>query len=134
MDKIETVEDMKELKDVLLAKEQGQALKRATFPIELHETLGLGKFGPETNVVLNSLVLVERLINSIAGERDVPLADFSRGIGTASGSNQATRLEKSLETIAHIGQYIPGLPEYGMRFQPTHLMRPLTDEERKGGK
>lgn len=116
-----------QLRDAFLSLKQGEALERITKPQKHYEGLGLGFFGPETVLALIALDFLEEVINELAynptvtikgKEVDVPMIPafegtlnsvhtFTEGIGVASGSRKAIRLEKSLETIGSLGQYNP---------------------------
>lgn len=114
--------EMKELKNVFLAKKQGEALERITNPRRHLEGLGLGYYESDTVLALNALDILENAMNAL-GTSDDPklkgdelpvftatknmLHDFTRGIGVASGSRVAKRMEKSLETIGTLGQFHP---------------------------
>ena len=117
-----TIKEIKSIKDALLSKEQGEALRRITKPETQDEGLGLGYYESETVLTLNAVDLFEDIINSITGLTDTPLHNFTRKIGVSSGSRQAKRMEKSLETIANLGQYIPGIR--GNIPEPTALKAP----------
>ena len=117
-----SIKDLKSIKDAILAKEQGEALKRITKPETQEEGLGLGFFESQTVLTLNAIDLFEDIINSITGLTDTPLHTFTRKIGVSSGSRQAKRMEKSLETIGQLGQYIPGIR--GNIPEPTVLKAP----------
>ena len=99
--------ELKELKDIYLAKKQGEALERITKPQNHGEGLGLGFYGPQTVLALNSIDLLEDVINDLCGIEGNTLHVFTRGICISSGSRQAKRMEKSLETIGQLGQYYP---------------------------
>lgn len=120
----------KDLKDIYLAKKQGEALERITKPVSHHEGLGLGYYGPQTVLALGAVDLFEDAINEIVkmGMDDQEqqefmlskhyhlLHRFTKEIGIASGSREAKRMEKGLETIGQLGQYLP--------FGKTELPRP----------
>ena len=102
----------KDLKDIFLAKKQGEALERITKPLTHEEQLGLGYYGPQTVLALKAIDLLELIVNDIAGldpnnPINCPLHSFTGGIGIASGSREAKRMEKALETIGQLGQYFP---------------------------
>lgn len=102
-----TMKDLRSIKDALLAKKQGEALERITRPISHEEGLGLGHYGSETVLALSSLCAVEDVINELTGLETQTLHTFTRTIGISSGSRGAKRMEKGLETIGQLGQYIP---------------------------
>lgn len=125
----------KDLKDAYLSKKQGEALERITVPRKHYEGLGLGHFGPQTVLALASVDLLEDVVNELAykptitekifdedgkeigtKEVDVPMLPsfektlnslhiFTETVGVASGSRNAIRMEKALETIGNLGQY-----------------------------
>lgn len=130
----------KDLKDIYLAKKQGEALERITKPLSHEESLGLGYYGPQTVLALGAVDLLEDALNEIVKmgmtkkvtlkdeneneiEVEVPdleeqqrfmetkhyhlLHTFTAEIGVASGSREAKRMEKGLETIGQLGQYLP---------------------------
>lgn len=107
-----SIKDLKSIKDALLAKKQGEALERITKPALHEEGLGLGFYGPETVLTLGAIDLWEDIINDLTGITSKPLHVFTQTIGVASGSRSAKRMEKSLETIGQLGQYIPGQRQY----------------------
>jgi len=113
----------KDLKDIYLAKKQGEALERITKPKTHYEGLGLGYYGPTTVLALCAIDLFEDVLNELVelGLKEDPeaLAEFRQSpdynvlhvfteeIAVASGSREAKRMEKGLETIGLLGQYIP---------------------------
>lgn len=111
----------KDLKDIYLAKKQGEALERITRPTTHYESLGLGYFGPQTVLALGAIDLFEDAINEIVKmgmteeeQQEFMLRKhydllhiFTEEIGVASGSRDAKRMEKGLETIGQLGQYLP---------------------------
>lgn len=108
-------QELKELKDIYLAKKQGEALERVTRPDVLMEGLGLGYYGPQTVLALGALMLWEDILNDLTGSQDQTIHAFVKAIDVASGARSAKRMEKSLETIGMLGQYYPmpsmqGLP------------------------
>ena len=102
-----TFKEMKEIKDIYLAKKQGEALERITYPKLEVEAISLGFYGAQTVLAISSLRLFEAVINDLAGLKDTPIHTFTADIGRASGSRDAKRMEKSLETVGQLGQYIP---------------------------
>lgn len=116
------IKELKSIKDALLAKEQGEALRRITKPETQEEGLGLGYYESETVLVLNAIDLYEDIMNDLCGSTDTPLHTFTRKIGVSSGSRKAKRMEKSLETIGQLGQYIPGVK--GNIPDPTNIEAP----------
>ncbi len=124
-----TIKEVAEIKDALLAKKQGEALERITFPRFLLEGLGLGYYGPDTVIVLGALCAYEEILNELTTLETKTLHNFSHNIAVASGSRSAKRMEKSLETIGNLGQYIPGLPSYE---RPTPIHMPAPEPKKKG--
>lgn len=102
-----TISELKSIKDAILSKEQGEALRRITKPETEFEQIGLGFFGPETVLALASVNLIEHVINDLTGLTDMTLHSFTGDIGVASGSRGAKRMEKSLETIGSLGPHLP---------------------------
>ena len=107
IDKELSFKEMKEIKDIYLAKKQGEALERITYPKLEVEAISLGFYGAQTVLAIGSLRLFEAIINDLAGIKDRPIHIFTADIGRASGSREAKRMEKSLETVGQLGQYIP---------------------------
>lgn len=99
--------EIKEIKDAYLAKKQGEALERITWPSKHIEGLGLGYYGPMTVLTLGALDLWEDIVNDISTLESKHIHKFTQTIGIASGSRNAKRMEKSLETIGDLGQYFP---------------------------
>ena len=107
-DEPQEIPTWKYLKDIYLAKKQGEALERITKPREHYEGLGLGYFGPQTVLALAAVDLFEDICNKLADMKDSnELHIFTEEIGVASGSRSAKRMEKGLETIGQLGQYLP---------------------------
>lgn len=107
IDKELSFKEMKEIKDIYLAKKQGEALERITYPKLEVEAISLGYYGAQTVLAIGSLRLFEAIINDLAGIEDTPIHIFTADIGRASGSRDAKRMEKSLETVGQLGQYSP---------------------------
>lgn len=102
-----TFKEMKEIKDIYLAKKQGEALERISYPKLEVEAISLGYYGAQTVLAISSLRLFEAIMNDLAGIKETPIHIFTADIGRASGSRDAKRMEKSLETIGQLGQYMP---------------------------
>jgi len=102
-----TFKEMKEIKDIYLAKKQGEALERVSYPKLEEEAIALGFFGAQTVLAIGTLRLFETILNEVAGTKSTPIHTFTADIGRASGSRDAKRMEKSLETVGQLGQYIP---------------------------
>ena len=102
-----TFKEMKEIKDIYLAKKQGEALERISYPKLEEEAIALGFFGAQTVLAIGTLRLFETILNEVAGTKSTPIHTFTADIGRASGSRDAKRMEKSLETVGQLGQYIP---------------------------
>ncbi len=122
------ISEVKDIKDALLAKKQGEALERITWPRDFAEGVGLGYYGPQTVLALGSLKIWEDVVNNLAGLFDHTIHDFCQTIGISSGSRNAKRMEKGLETIGQLGQYIPGIPAFD-RPVPIHLPAPETKKK-----
>lgn len=99
--------ELKELKNIYLAKKQGEALERASNPRNHDEALSLGYYAASTNLTLNNIDLLERIINNLTGYEGNEMFLFTEGIARASGSREFIRGEKTLETVGSLGQYIP---------------------------
>ena len=127
--------ELKEMKNVFLAKKQGEALERASRPIDLDEALSLGNMNQQgvyaANVILAHQKFIEELTTStrieetvdksgkktkkeiiVPGHKGTILEDFVKGIFQGSGSIGAKRLDKTFETVGSLGQYRPGPPTY----------------------
>jgi len=102
-----TFKEIKEIKDVYLAKKQGEALERITYPKLEEEAIALGFYGSQTVLAIAALRLYETIINELSEAKGTPIHTFTADIGRASGSRDAKRMEKSLETVGQLGQYIP---------------------------
>lgn len=102
-----TFKEIKEIKDVYLAKKQGEALERITYPKLEEEAIALGFYGSQTVLAIAALRLYETIINELSEAEGTPIHTFTADIGRASGSRDAKRMEKSLETVGQLGQYIP---------------------------
>jgi len=102
-----TFKEIKEIKDVYLAKKQGEALERITYPKLEEEAIALGFYGSQTVLAIAALRLYETIINELSKAKSTPIHTFTADIGRASGSRDAKRMEKSLETVGQLGQYIP---------------------------
>ena len=105
-----------------LAKKQGEALERITYPKLQDEAISLGFYGAQTVLALSGLRLFEAIINDLAGVTSTPIHSFTADIGRASGSRDAKRMEKSLETVGQLGQYMPF--QKGQIPTPTALNSP----------
>ena len=112
--------EMRELKDIYLARKQGEALERITRPYPRLEGLGLGNYGPTALVALAGLIFVENIINELTGLTDLTIHDFVWAVDVGSGARQAKRMEKSLETIGALGQYFP-MPQMMQLPRPERL-------------
>ena len=119
-------EELKLLKDVILAKKQGEALERSSTPRSDEEALSLGHYGPETNVCLNLAVSVEKLLNELTGNNDLTISEMMLNISRASANRSAKRLETTLTTIGMLGQQI----QLNRRDIPTpELMKGYSEKE-----
>ena len=102
-----TFKELKELKNIYLAKKQGEALERTSNPKNHDEALSLGYYAAPTNLALNTIDLFEKIINKLSGCTGNEMKEFTEGIARASGSREFIRGEKTLETVGNLGQYIP---------------------------
>lgn len=116
---------MKELKDIYLAKKQGEALERASTPSTYDEAVSLGNFGHETVYAMAVVDAHQRFIYSLTGHDGNILQKFNEMVGRASGSIATKRMEKTLETVGQLGQYNP-MPKHDMP-KPTALGAPSDD-------
>ena len=100
-------EELKLIRNVILAKKQGEALERASYPKNDDEALSLGDYTVKTNMQLNLLITFEEIINKICGIGGREIKDLCLNISRASANRQGKRLEKTLETVGQLGQYLP---------------------------
>ena len=103
---------IRDIKGAYLAVKQGEGLERTTKPVTIGESFGLGYFGAPVVLLLPTAKVLEELYNHLGGiPDDDPAAHimtvWAKNIGRASGSRQAKRMEKGLETIGQLGQYKP---------------------------
>ena len=101
------VDWLKEFKDVYLAKKQGEAIERSSTPLTHNEALSLGKYQHQAAYALSVIDLHQQLIRQLTGYGGNALTNFTETVSRASGSIGATRMEKTLEAVATIGQYYP---------------------------
>jgi len=84
---------LKEFKDVYLAKKQGEAIERASTPLNHDEAFVID--------------LHQKLIAQLTGYKGNELTMFTETVSRASGSIGNKRMEKVLEAVATIGQFFP---------------------------
>lgn len=99
--------EMKEIKDIYLAKKQGEALERASTPKNYQEAISLGYFGYQAVYAMGVIQAHQEFIQSLTGYQGEILVRFNMTIGRASGSIQAKRMDETLETVGQLGQYLP---------------------------
>lgn len=102
-----TLEEILELKNVLLAKKQGEALERGSTPLNFDEAVSLGHFGPPAAYALSLLESHQDFIESLTGYKGTILKRFVETISRATGSIQAKRLEQTFDAVGRLGQYRP---------------------------
>lgn len=99
-----TVKELKQVKDAILQLKQGEALERASRPINWNEAMGLGFFGPETNFALNAIKTIEEAINFLCYLKDdYTMTEFALGIAIGSGSRSARRMDGTFDTTGKLG-------------------------------
>ncbi len=98
---------MKDLKNVVLAKKQGEALERASTPRNQAESISLGNFGHQAVYALSVIQMHEEFIESLTKYKGNILSNFVENIGKASGSIGAKRMAETLQTVGQLGQYKP---------------------------
>ena len=107
MSKDESTKLLKEFKDVYLAKKQGEAIERASTPLSHNEALSLGNYGHQAAYALSVIDMHQQLIFQLTGYKGNELTTFTETVARASGSIGTKRMEKVLEAVATIGQYLP---------------------------
>lgn len=112
----------KELKDIFLAKKQGEALERSSTPLTFDEAISLGQFGHQAVYALSLIEAHEGFIKSLTGYQGRILSRFVESIGRASGSIQGTRMMQTFESVGQLGQYQP-MPKHDLP-EPTSLEAP----------
>jgi hypothetical protein len=117
-----TFKEMKELKDAMLSLKQGEAIERASTPRNYDEAVSLGNFGHQTVYAMAVLEAHQKFIESLTGYKGNILLKFNEMIGRASGSIGTKRMEKTLETVGQLGQYMP-MMKHDMP-KPTSLSAP----------
>lgn len=102
-----TIEEITLLKNVLLAKKQGEALERASTALNFDEAISLGQFGHQAVYALSVIEAHQSFIFSLTGYQGHILTRFVETIGRASGSIQAKRMERTFDAVGALGQYKP---------------------------
>lgn len=97
----------KELKNIFLAKKQGEALERGSTPLNYDESISLGNFGFQAVYAIGIIEAHEAFIESLTGYKGTILTRFNETIGRASGSIQAKRMDETFEAVGALGQYKP---------------------------
>lgn len=97
----------RELKNIFLAKKQGEALERASTPRTQAESISLGNFGHQAVYALAVIQAHEEFIFSLTGYEGNILSNFVENIGKGSGSIGAKRMTETLQTVGQLGQYKP---------------------------
>lgn len=97
----------KELKDIFLAKKQGEALERASTALTFDEAVSLGQFGHQAVYGLSIMQMHQKYIRSLTGYEGDILSGFVETIGRASGSIGAKRMEQTFESVGKLGQFTP---------------------------
>jgi len=112
----------KELKDIFLAKKQGEALERGSTPLTFDEAISLGQFGHQAVYALSLIEAHQSFIFSLTGYQGSILTRFVESIGRASGSIQSKRMEQTFQAVGQLGQYQP-MPKHDLP-EPTSLEAP----------
>ena len=112
----------KELKDIFLAKKQGEALERSSTPLNFDESISLGQFGHQAVYALSLIEAHQGFIYSLTGYQGNILTRFVESIGRASGSIQGARMMQTFESVGQLGQYQP-MPKHDLP-EPTALGAP----------
>jgi len=97
----------KELKDIFLAKKQGEALERDSTPLTFDEAVSLGQFGHQAVYALSVIEMHQKYIKSLTDYDGHILVRFVETISRASGSIQAKRMEQTFLAVGQLGQYQP---------------------------
>ncbi len=97
----------KELKNIFLAKKQGEALERGSTPITYDEAISLGNFGFQAVYAIGVIEAHQKFIKSLTGYDGNILTKFNETIGRASGSISAKRMDQTFEAVGALGQYKP---------------------------
>lgn len=97
----------KELKDIFLAKKQGEALERASTALNFDEAVSLGQFGHQAVYGLSVMEAHQSFIESLTGYKGNILNRFVETIGRASGSIGAKRMEETFQSVGSLGQFQP---------------------------
>jgi len=97
----------KELKNIFLAKKQGEALERASTALTFDEAVSLGQFGHQAVYALSVIEMHQKYIKSLTGYQGNILTRFVETIGRASGSIQGNRMLQTFEAVGALGQYKP---------------------------
>ena len=95
---------IKEFKDVILAKEQAEALKRITKPATIDESLGLGNFTNLANICLASLSSLDSDLKRDFGIENSGFEEFAYLFAVGTGSSKAIRMLNGYKTIEGVGQ------------------------------
>lgn len=97
----------KELKNIFLAKKQGEALERASTALTFDEAISLGQFGHQAVYALSMIEMHQAYIFSLTDYNGDILNRFVETIGRASGSIQGNRMLQTFEAVGALGQYKP---------------------------
>jgi len=112
----------KELKDIFLAKKQGEALERSSTPLNFDEAVSLGQFGHQAVYALSLCEAHQAFIFSLTGYQGNILNRFVETVSRASGSIQAKRMEQTFTSVGQLGQFQP-MPKMDLP-EPTALGAP----------
>lgn len=115
----------KELKDIYLAKKQGEALERGSTPLNFDEAISLGNFGHQAVYALSLVEAHQAFIFSLTGYQGSILTRFVESIARASGSIMNKRMENTFLAVGQLGQYQP-MPKTDLP-EPTSLGAPDDD-------
>lgn len=97
----------KELKNIFLAKKQGEALERSSTPLTYDEAISLGNFDFQAVYAIGIIEAHPAFIESFTGYKSNILTRFNATIGRASGSIQAKRMDQTFAAVGQLGQYKP---------------------------
>lgn len=89
--KIETVEQLTKIKDIIFQKKKGESLERLSTPRDAEEAASLGDFDAMVNLIGNGVKGIARAMNYFAGNECNFLSDFVNDVYRSSASKQFKR-------------------------------------------
>ena len=95
--KIENIDDLNKIKDILFQKEKGEALAKASTPRTSKEDQSTGFFDGKVNMIGNGAIGVATAQNFFANDNCGFIIDFVYSVFRSSASKQARRLENIKE-------------------------------------